>query len=211
MPDNESSFGTPGSGRWTLTLFGVAAILAVSLPFLWRTVANPYIDASQFVPNISHTIDSLQVLNNRYGAAIAAQHSFKTVSSVAALIVGAAAIAAGVLRAPQLVIVAFGVLSALVYGVQALFYNQTAISSMETGRSELACIAMASNAFGQNDNQIKAAIPKLQSQFASALPALENQRARLAVFVGRLKDVSAFRTEERRLHPQLRLHLRRKR
>jgi hypothetical protein len=180
-----------------LILFGVAAVATLLLPFLWKTVANPYIEAPDFGTSISSVIQGLHALDSRYAAAIQAQHSFKNVSSMAALMVGAAAVAAGVLRAPQLVIIGLGALSALLYGTLSLFYSQAAMGSMVTARSKLACINVASSAFLQGDKEARADTPKLQSIFAHILPALQDESARLTVFTARLKDVSAFKTKER--------------
>jgi hypothetical protein len=173
--------------------------LALVLPFVWHAMVDPYVDGPEFSgsDSINTIFAGLHALQAKYRAASAGLHSFKDISSIIALMAGAAALATGVLRAPAAITVAVAALAAVVFGTQSLFYSQPNLVAYVDARAKLACIETVSSGFASVDASIATNAAKLRGPLLSALPSLRTSNASLAVYLAHLNDILESRKDER--------------
>jgi hypothetical protein len=197
----EPAPSSPKSPRWLTicmaALLGIVLICALLLPISWTTLNNPYVATKEVGTDILSALNYVRELDNNYQASISAQHTFKNLASVIALLIGAAAAAAAVLRAPQLMIIGLGAVGAVVFGMLQLFYNATQVTALTTARTKLACIEDSTSWFLKVDIRTSAEILNMRNDFANSLPRLQEGVARLAVYLPQLRDAEGQQADER--------------
>ena len=196
---NTAAQAPVSSGRVLTTLLWLGAfLLAAGMAFaLWKSAGRLEFGTPGAGTDLGSTLSDIRRLDDSYAEAIRSQSEFKELWSMVALVIGAGAAAAGILRAPQGLIVVLGAFGAVIFGALQLYSPQAVISSLSTARGKLACIESHTRRLSILEHGSSARVPEMRDKLDAILGPLEERAIPLDVYTRRLLEVRELRARER--------------
>ena len=186
-------------GRFfTISLWVLVFALAIAVSYaLWKSAGKLEFEEPGVHARLQDILSDVRRLDESYGNAIRNQREFRDLWNLVALVVGAAAAAAGVLRAPQGLIVMLGAFGAVIFGAIQLYSPQAVITALSTARGKLACIESKARLIDSARRSSLDSVPGVRDELDAVLHPLEEQAAPLDVYYQRLQSIWEFRAKER--------------
>ncbi len=139
----------------------------------------------------------VQALDERYAKAAAQLREFIDLWKLAALLIGAGAAAAAVLRAPQAVTVVLGAFSGAILGALQLFATDDKVAALQTARDGLACIGSHMGELETAHDASPGAILTMRDDLRASALALDDSVLHVESCAARLTRTLALRQERR--------------
>lgn len=186
------------SKPWIYLGWGFVFLAACLVAFIaWVTMGDLKLQVFQVGTRFQELDAQITRMQEHYSNLANEQKELLEVWGLAALILGISGGVASVLRAPQAVIVVFGGFTALIYGTTKIYDPQLATKTLNSARSQLACVKPRVLTLASLSTNTRPAISPALSDLVSSLQPLQENSATFNVQMNLLNEQRGAHQEER--------------